>query len=148
MLQLACSSEQSVHADDLEIRRCGTTRTIDTVRLLHGTETRPVVLALGDEAARKLPQWVAFPELIRCASFLILKRDRQEFSDKIEGVYAVKSVDRLFKTAGIFYLLDADTPLVSASAIRSYFEQGDQPPSDWLPPKVLDYIIQKNLYMT
>lgn len=146
MLQLACEDNPLLIPDDVEVRRGGTTRTIDTVILMNGTYDSPVVWLIGDEAAERLPQWIEYERLRRCASFIVLVREGHRLEEKEISLIQTENPMHLFNRAGYFSLLDLETPSVSSSAIRECFKGGQEPHPEWLHPHVSDYIIKNRLY--
>ena len=148
MLELSCTQESNLLPDDSELKRNGPTRTIDTVRELHGSQDSPVVLIVGDDAAAKIPLWSEFDELLNRACFLILKREKTVEEVVQPNIKRAATPDQLFHQAGHFYWLDLQIPQISSSGIRSCIEKGQEIDSGWLHPDVATYIIENELYHT
>lgn len=74
MVRAALRADPLFEASDLEIRRGGTSYTIDTLRALRKSRPGKPVLILGADAARLLPQWRSIDEVKRLATFVLVAR--------------------------------------------------------------------------
>jgi len=61
-------------ASDAEIRRGGTSYTVDTLRALRRDRRDTLFLILGADAARLLPQWKSIGEVKRLANLVFVAR--------------------------------------------------------------------------
>lgn len=74
MVRAAIRGNPLFEASDLEIRRGGTSYTIDTLRALRRRHPQKPCLIVGADAARLLPRWRAIEEVKRLATFAIVAR--------------------------------------------------------------------------
>jgi len=74
MVRLAVRGNPLLRASDLEVRRGGTSFTVDTLRELRRTLEGQLVLILGADAARLLPQWRSIGEVRRLARVVVIGR--------------------------------------------------------------------------
>lgn len=131
MLALAIDGEPTMAIDDCEIRRGGTSYTIDTVRDVSGRyslEGKPGLL-LGDDLIPGYPHWRE-PELLASA---------------VDIVCARRSTPELLPLG--FPHRYATNPLVtiSSSMVRERARAG-QPFRHLIPESVYRYILEKGLY--
>jgi nicotinate-nucleotide adenylyltransferase len=131
MLELALRGDPAARVDDCEIRRGGTSYSIDTIRHfagMAGIEGKPGLL-LGDDLVPGFPSW----------------RDPDSLAAEADIVCAHRS--SALRLAFPFPHRYADNPLVavSSSLVRSRIEAGL--PFRYLVPDVVhDYIVAKGLY--
>lgn len=74
MVRLAIRGNPLLGVSDLEVRRGGTSYTVDTLRALRKTHRGEFVLILGADAARLLPRWKSVQEVRRLAEVAIVGR--------------------------------------------------------------------------
>lgn len=74
MVRLAVRGNPLLQASDLEVRRGGTSFTVDTLRALRRGLDGEFVLILGADAARLLPQWRSIEEVRRLARVVVVGR--------------------------------------------------------------------------
>jgi nicotinate-nucleotide adenylyltransferase len=132
MLQLALADQPGFEVDDREIRRKGTSYTIDTLRELRAEAPEDqLCLLVGADAARELPDWREarlIPELSR---IVVLTRP---------GVkYALGELE-----AELIEVPEID---ISATEIRRRVRDGE-PIDELVPPAVAEYIESHGLYST
>ena len=72
MTRLAAESVDYVVADDREVRRSGWTYTIDTLETFEASDE--IVLILGADAARGLPTWHRFEDVMERCRIAVLPR--------------------------------------------------------------------------
>lgn len=153
MLRLATAGIEQLHVDDIEIRRGGTSWTIDTVReYRRKSGNSPVCLIMGMDAFQQLhgwKQWDLIPEQVH-----IIVTDRPDtdidFEHKqIADLYATRHTDNPadLRTTPAGRILKIRTPMlaISSTRIRSLLGAG-QNPAYLLPEKVLSYIHKENIY--
>lgn len=145
MLQLACAAEVNLIADATEMHDMGSTRTIETVEKLGGRPDKPVIWALGDDAAASLPRWVRYDALRLKASFFVLKRTNVCLAPVCDDFQMVDHASDLAAEAGRVYISQSPVLDISATTIRNKISQ-NKPVNRWLHPEVLAYIIDKQLY--
>lgn len=140
MAQLAAEACPGMVASDEEVRREGTTYTVDTLRALH--QRRPDVdwvYIVGADTVRVLSQWRSFGEVAQLCSFAAVGRPGENALDE-----HVRWLEEEFGAR--IQMLDFDGPDISSSEIRARVARGES--IDGLtPPKVADYIRQKGLYL-
>jgi nicotinate-nucleotide adenylyltransferase len=137
MLELAVAGRSDFVVDDCELRRGGTSYTIDTVREL--SETYPIEgkpgLIIGDDLVEDFKTWRDVERLVELVELVVAHRRSQK---DIAIDYPCRYVDNsLFP--------------VSSSQIREALYAGDAVTgggtvSSWLPPQVFDYIQRHGLY--
>lgn len=140
MAQLAAEDCPGVVASDEEVRREGTTYTVDTLHALH--QRRPDVewvYVVGADTVRVMDQWRSFGEVARLCAFAAVGRPGED------GL--AEEVRRLEVEFGArIQTMDFDGPDISSSEIRRRVARGES--IDGLTPKkVADYIRQKGLYL-
>ncbi len=131
MLHLAVDDDSCIGIDDCELRRGGTSYTIDTVRDLsrrYPIEGKPGLI-LGDDLIAGFIDWKEPEILARETDIVCARRGRP---DRLELGFPHRY---------------ADNPIVavSSSLIRSRAGSG-QPFRHFLPKPVHDYILREGLY--
>jgi nicotinate-nucleotide adenylyltransferase len=131
MLHLAVDDDSSMGIDDCELRRGGTSYTIDTVRDLcrrYPIEEKPGLI-LGDDLIPGFAHWKEPEVLARETDIVCARRGTQ---DRLELGFPHRY---------------ADNPLIaiSSSLIRSRAEAGKHF-RHFLPESVHDYILHEGLY--
>jgi nicotinate-nucleotide adenylyltransferase len=161
MVRLAIGSDPLFVISDIELRRSGTSYSIDTVRQLqheYGPESELFFL-IGLDAFLDFPTWHEPETLLTLCSFVVISRpglsfqalstlpllpplSQQALLDLDRGVSS-----RLTVPMGTHSLICLRLPPsdVSASGIRSKFKQG-LPTANLLPPQVESYILQHHIY--
>lgn len=137
MLELAVAECDDFVVDDCELRRGGTSYTIDTVREL--SQTYPIAgkpgLIIGDDLVEDFKSWRDVERLVELVELIIAhRRSRKDLSVDFPCRYVDNS---LFP--------------ISSSQIREalYAEdavRGGRSVSSWLPAPVFDYIQRHGLY--
>lgn len=161
MVRLAIGSDPLFVISDIELRRSGTSYSIDTVRQLqheYGPESELFFL-IGLDAFLDFPTWHQPETLLTLCSFVVISRpglsfqalstvtllpplSQQSLLDLDKG-----SSSRFTVPMGTHSLICLRLPPsdVSASGIRSKFKQG-LPTANLLPPQVESYILQHHIY--
>ncbi|NBB78122.1 MAG: nicotinate (nicotinamide) nucleotide adenylyltransferase [Verrucomicrobia bacterium] len=133
MVHLATEGGRGFSVDDRELRRGGTSYTIDTVRA-YAAEQPEVGLywIIGGDQLELLPRWHAIEELARLVCFVVLQRPD----------YATRAPE----IPGLRYL-EVEAPLMehSSTEIRERIAAGE-PVGDWLPRSVEAFIYEHGLY--
>ena len=83
MLKAALRGNPVFAASDVEIRRGGTSYTIDTLRALGKRHRNGLHLIVGADAARLLPQWRSIGEVKRLATIVIVARPGDSTAPKM-----------------------------------------------------------------
>ncbi len=130
MTHLAVAGNPAFSVSDLEINRPEISYTIDTVEtLLHEYPKIKLHLILGLDAAKTLPSWNRFEELIKKVSVLVLARESDETA---ELNYDFKFLNMPLKD-------------ISSSQVRERISN-NLAVSDLIPAAVNKYINDHNLY--
>jgi nicotinate-nucleotide adenylyltransferase len=130
MVELACVDEPRLEASRLEEGE-GKSYSIDTITRLRAQvaiEDRLYFL-IGADAFAEIDTWHRWPEVVRAVEFIVVSRPR--------GKYEVP------REARIVRLDDLEVP-TSSSEIRQKIARGDFAID--VPPAVLQYIKERNLY--
>jgi nicotinate-nucleotide adenylyltransferase len=129
MVRIAVRGNRQLEASDLEIRRGGTSYTVDTLRTLKGRYGPHLHLIVGADAARLLPKWRSIDEVRRLAKVVIVGRPGH------------RSLGKMPK------MLMVDVPLleISSTDIRHRVKRG-QSVRYLVPEGVERYIGKKRLY--
>jgi nicotinate-nucleotide adenylyltransferase len=161
MVRLAIRSDPQLAISDLELRRSGTSYSIDTVRQLqqeYGPQTQLFFL-IGLDAFLDFPTWHEPATLLTLCSFIVISRPglsfqalgtlpllptlpQQSLLDLDRGNSSKLSVSMGSHALICLRLPPCD---ISASEIRSKFKQG-LPTANLLPPPVESYILQHHIY--
>lgn len=137
MLRLAFDHLAWAVVDDREIRRGGTSYSVDTARELAAENPGDVLYwIIGADQLARLHAWREAQALCGLVRFAVLARDGQP------GV-----VDASLSALARVERLDAPQVDVSSSAIRRALSEG-RPVGKTLPPAVADCIQARNLYRT
>jgi nicotinate-nucleotide adenylyltransferase len=151
MVELAAASMPAGFVvDGREVRRGGTTYTVDTlVELRAELGDAALVLVLGSDQLHNLPSWHRWTELIGLAHIAATRRERIALEDLPEAVEAL--VQRHGREAlpdapsGSVVFFRMPPVAVSATALRAQLGRGERP-AELLPAPVLDYIESHSLY--
>ncbi len=137
MLELALAQYPDFVVDDCELRRGGTSYTIDTVREL--TQSYPIEgkpgLIIGDDLVEDFDSWRNVEQLVGLVELIIAQRRSEK---NVEIDYPCRYVDNSLypiSSSRIREALKADGTCRDLEAART-----------WLPPEVFDYIQRHDLY--
>jgi nicotinate-nucleotide adenylyltransferase len=153
MLEAALAGQQRLRADDRELRRGGSSYTIDTLRELRAEigPSRPLVLLVGADAFAGLSTWHDWRELFDHAHVGVLTRPGHggAFEAELAAEWftrrAIEAAALREGPAGRILAIEV-TPLdISASAIRALLGCG-RSPRFLLPDSVLALIEREHLY--
>jgi nicotinate-nucleotide adenylyltransferase len=138
MVTLAINGCASYRVSDAELRREGTSYTIDTLRQLHaeGWNTSQIFFILGADAVAEIAHWRGYPEILDAARFVVVTRP---------GVTLDAAVGRTPGLAARVSLLEAQTRDVSSTAIRQRLAAGESI-DDLVPAAVSRHILAHHLY--
>ena len=138
MTAAAVEGRTGLAVSDMEIRRAGPTYTTDTLRTLHSQGYDQIWFILGSDALEDLPQWHDPQQIIAMARLAVAPRP--------DSTVLPEQMDRLLPgLAAAVDWLPIDPLAVSASAIREEITAG-RPATDRVPPAVLAYIEEHELY--
>ena len=142
MAELAAEAHPGLYASDREIRREGTTYTVDTLSAL--VVEQPDVewtYILGADALNKLDTWKEFPRIARLCSFAAVSRPG---CDEDLARLRARAISSCYHTR--VDLLPVSGPPLSSTAVRKRVAEG-LPGDGCVPGAVADYIRQKGLYL-
>lgn len=153
MLQLAVASQDRIFIDDCELRREGTSYTVDTLlgyRERVG-ESGPLLFLMGRDSWVTLPGWHRWEALTDLAHLLILERPGTDQDSpgvlrkwlKTRQVQAPEEM--MSSSSGKVCFLSLDQIDVSASGLREAIAKGSSIEGN-VNPLVMNYISQHNLY--
>ncbi len=127
-----------LEVSDLEVRRDGPTYTLDTVRELRDRGAHQLWWIMGADAVLDLPHWHQANEILTCARIAAVVRPGAELDRR--------QLDRLIPGLGRWLDWIPMEPIdLSATELRERMQRGEDPAAD-LPPTVLAYARQHNLY--
>ena len=133
MLELAASPYPDFLLDDCELRRGGTSYTIDTVRELarrYPLDGKPGLI-IGDDLVEDFKTWRDVDRLVELVDLIIARR---RSPSNVEIQYPCRYIDNSLYP-------------ISSSQIRQKLYSGNgETVRDWLPPEVFDYIQRNDLY--
>ena len=131
MCRRAFAGFGQVEVSDLDIRRGGTTYTVDTladVKAIYGDDMQPVFI-LGSDSFASLEWWKDADRLSEECIFLVVKRGSDEIPDAGRRVWVCQEA----------------APAVSSTGIRESLGHGDTVDGG-VTPQVMWYIQRRNLY--
>ena len=153
MLQLALQEHPGIRLDDCEIRRQGPSYMVDTLTQMRAAigAQRPLLLALGQDAANQLDQWHQWQQLPPLAHLVIMTRPDND--PGYQGALAaalqpriIHTLDQLWQApAGHVLHLPITELAISSTDIRTQIAAG-RDPAFLLPASVLAYIREQGLY--
>jgi len=130
MVKLAIKENPSFSASDIEIRRGGTSYTIDTVRTLKKEmPNTEFVFLIGSDCLKSLYAWKDVEELFRSCHFVIVKRSKFPSENVPNG----------------FEKLDIPQVDISSRELRKRLREGKSI-SYQVPKAVEHYILERKLY--
>lgn len=153
MLQLAVAGQDRIFVDDCELRREGTSYTVDTLlgyRERVG-ESGPLLFLMGRDSWVTLPGWHRWEALTDLAHLLILERPGtdQDSPDVLRKWLKTRQVqapeEMMSSSSGKVCFLSLDQIDVSASGLREAIAKGSSIEGN-VNPLVMNYISQHNLY--
>ena len=143
MLKIALADVEDVVLDTRELRRTGSTYTIDTLTELRSElgHTCALVWIIGSDAFSRLTSWHRANELPLLAHFAVVRRRGDAASQS-----AFDPIERVRSTAnGGTVALPIEAPNVSSTDIRSRVARGE-PIRGFTADSVCDYIQVHSLY--
>lgn len=142
MTELAAGGYPGLVASDMEIRRMGTTYTVDTLTLL-SVEQPDVewVYIVGADTLNKLDTWREFPRVARLCAFAAVERPG---CDQALTRLRANAISECYGTR--VDILPVSGPKISSTMVRRRVAEGNGI-DDLVPPAVSDYIRQNGLYL-
>jgi nicotinate-nucleotide adenylyltransferase len=155
MVQAGIKAYQpELEASDLEIKRGGTSYTVDTLTKLNETyKPENIHFIMGADAFQEFARWKDFPRLIKLANFVVTTRPGSDADFSISEMdndlanHIEKSDDTKLEldSGRAIYKVTLEDISVSATEIRKRL-RNNQNARELLPPPVLNYIESNNLY--
>ncbi len=140
MCQIACAPYPQLVPCDLELRRGGSSYTVDTLRALHryypGWE---LCLLVGSDMFFTLEKWVRSEEIFALATLCAAARSPGELQALARKKKELEALGARCEIAGFPELT------VSSTQLREMLAEGEAP-GNLLPPGVGEYIAEKGLY--
>lgn len=141
MVRLAIQDEKRFMASDMEIRRTGTTYTVDTLLALGGGQDgKALYYIIGSDTLFQIPTWHTVQKVAEMCTLLVVMRgsdleeDVRREQARLLAALGVRS--RLLQTCGL---------PVSSSMIREKLRLGESV-QDFLTEDVRRYITERGLY--
>ncbi len=152
MLRLALRDHPDLTVDAREIRRSGPSYMVDTLSELRDQlGDRPLILALGQDAANGLDRWHEWRALFRLAHLVVMTRPESErrYQGELAELIAASEVARpdvlRRQPAGQVWHVPVTQLAISSTDIREQISSGGDP-RFLLPDAVLNYIGAQQLY--
>lgn len=143
MCRAAFAGIEGVYVSDLEIRRGGTSYTVDTLRELAG-EDRRLFLLCGTDMMLTLDRWREAEEIF-CLCYPVYVR--REASDPRLDAQIVQKIEEYNRRYGRIVRRIVTEPIeISSTELRDAIREG-RDVTPWLPPMVETYIRDKHLYV-
>ena len=131
MVKLAICDNKKFEVLDLEVKRGGTSYTIDTVRELKALYPKDeLYLIVGSDLANYFLEWKDFNDLKKLVKIVVAQRKESPLKDK--DSFIIKDITQIN---------------ISSSLIRAMIKQG-RTVRYLLGDKVRDYILKNKLYLT
>lgn len=154
MLELALRDHPDLRVDDREIRRPGASYMVDTLTSIRAEAgDRPILLAVGQDAANVLDQWHRWRELFDLAHLVVMTRpkSRPRYRPELGTVLQPRRVRRvralLDRPVGSVLHVEVTRLAISSTDIRRQLATGGNP-RFLLPAPVLEYIRDHELYLS
>ncbi len=132
MVELAIKDNPDFELSDIEIRRAGTSYSIDTIkkfRDIYG-ERAEIFFITGSDSISELDRWKDIELIKKECALVIVKRPGYTVGRLLPGTM----------------VMDLGTPDISSTEIRSHIRDGRRF-KEFVPREVRDYIIKKKLYL-
>ena len=153
MLELALAPYPDLGLDDREIRRSGPSYMVDTLAELRAEDPeRPLLLALGQDAANHLDAWRDWRRLFELAHLVVMTRpkSRPRYRGELAAELRPRRVRRntrlLREPAGRVRHVEVTRLAIASTDIRQQVAAGRNP-RFLLPEPVLQYIRDEKLYV-
>ena len=142
MIRSAIQDIPYLSVSDMEIVRGGVTRTIDTIREFKALyPDSELYFIIGGDSLEWVDRWVSADELLASVIFLTAVRGKTDIKRSKDIISRIKSEHPKSQIE----LLNMDDYPISSSEIREKIKIGENP-SEMLPEKVYNYIVEHNLY--
>lgn len=153
MVSLAIDGQPWMRASDRELRRSGTSYTIDTLRALHaeGLPASQLFFILGGDAFAEIATWRSYPDVLDASNFVVISRPGTTVDAAIARVPVLQArVQRAAPLASDaqktwIFPINADTRDVSSTQIRARLAARERI-DDLVPAAVARHILAHHLY--
>jgi nicotinate-nucleotide adenylyltransferase len=152
MVKMAIAENPSFTLSDIEIRREGTSYSVETISFYHRTmqEGDALFFIVGADAFLEIETWKNYPQLFTLCDFIVISRPnfdpRQAAVLQSEGFTEEDAKNRFLHPSGhSVYLLDVTPCGVSSTEIRRIAGHG-RSLAYLVPQAVEEYIISHGLY--
>ncbi len=142
MCELAFGDIPNIVVSDIEIRRGGRSYTVDTLRELTAPG-RKLFLLCGTDMMLTFDEWREFETIFKlCCPVYIRREDDRGLDARI-----IEKNNEYYNKYGVaFRKIVADPVVMSSTEIREKIKAGGDI-SDYVPPKVAEYIKENKLYV-
>ena len=158
MVALAAQDDPCLEPCDLELTADGPSFTATTLRRLHdrGHPCTSLFFIVGADAFADVATWHDYPRLLDAAHFVVVSRPGYPVRSLPDVLPALRPrLREVTNDAGpqaeeaprtpVVFLLDADTPDISSTDVRTRLANGD-PLEERVPAAVAAYIDRRRLY--
>jgi len=154
MLNLALESESIYVADDAEIKRASKSYTVDTIEDLRRDHAEAsIYVIIGGDSLINLPRWHRYSELIEKVNWVVMHRPGYSLDVDAQLSDRFVSSPELLKDSagGKIWCMEQSNFAISSTELRAELTRDESQPTtffaqDHLPPPVLTYIRQHQLY--
>lgn len=140
MLQLAIADKKGFEVSDLELKRGGTSYTVETIEELHRIHPQDELsIIVGSDLFSDVGSWRRFSDIVKITEFLVMERPGSTLKTPPSSVTASELPKLRFK------VFTGPSVQISSSDIRRDLKDGKNV-SHLLPSPVYEYIEQEKLY--
>ena len=158
MAALAAAGDPLLEVSDLELARPGPTFTWDTLTTLadDGLSPAQIFFITGMDAFAGIATWHRFPDVLAAGHFIVISRPGHTLPDAVLTHPAIAprlrrperrrpQDSRILQDECAIWMVEAETPDVSSTAIRRRIHHGEGP-GPHLPAPVAAHIRRHGLY--
>lgn len=141
MLKLVAEKNPELAVSDMEIKRGGYTYTYDTLKEIFGQNPKlKIYFIIGSDSFLSINKWYKYEEILKMCTLLVAQRE--DSPEEINAFY-----DKLTKAVSCAKVcfLKVEPYEAASSDIRKNISEGKFP-DDIMPPVIVKYIKEKNLY--
>jgi len=163
MVKLAVRNRAGFHVSELELSSQEPSYTSNTLRRLvnQGYTPQQLFFVIGADAFSEISTWRGYPDILDQAHFIVVSRSGHSvveilrrvsgLDDRIKEIpeepsLPVDIIQMKLHEPTVFFV-QATTPNISSSSVRRQMEIGESV-DELIPPEVLNYIRQKDLYVS
>lgn len=144
MVMLAVEDEEYLKVSDMEIRREGNTYTIDTIRILKEEYSHAkFYFIIGEDSLYHIETWKESHLLLNEVALLVAHRKYTDVTTLKDFKEQIKYLESAYNAK--IQLLDMPELDISSTDVRERIKNHSKV-DDCLNPKVLDYIMEHQLY--